>query len=243
MEIRPYQHSGKDKKQQIEQMFDHIAGHYDFLNHLLSFNVDHLWRKKAIKILKSYHPKNILDIGTGTGDFAIAATKTGAAEIIGFDLSEKMIQSGIKKVKHLNLEKTIRFQKGDSEDMPFNENSFDSAIAAFSVRNFAHLKKGLEETFRVLKPNGVFIILEFSKPKYFPFRQIYNFYFLHVLPIIGSFFTKDKHAYSYLPKSVMNFPDAQNFIQIYSEAGFTNIKQKRLTGGIASIYIGEKKTL
>ncbi|MBK5203065.1 MAG: ubiquinone/menaquinone biosynthesis methyltransferase, partial [Prolixibacteraceae bacterium] len=160
----------------------------------------------------------------------------------GFDLSEKMIQSGIKKVKHMNLEKTIRFQKGDSENMPFNENSFDSAIAAFSVRNFAHLKKGLEETFRVLKPDGVFIILEFSKPKYFPFRQIYNFYFLHVLPIIGSFFTKDKQAYIYLPKSVMNFPDAQNFIQIYSEAGFTNIKQKRLTGGIASIYIGEKKT-
>jgi len=242
MEIRPYQDSGKDKKQQIEQMFDHIAGHYDFLNHLLSFNIDHLWRKKAIKILKSYHPKNILDIGTGTGDFAIAATKTGAKEIVGFDLSENMIQSGIKKVKHLNLEKTIQFQKGDSENMPFNENSFDSAIAAFSVRNFAHLKKGLEETFRVLKPDGVFIILEFSKPKYFPFRQIYNFYFLHVLPIIGSFFTKDKHAYSYLPKSVMNFPDAQNFIKIYSEAGFTNIKQKRLTGGIASIYIGEKKT-
>jgi len=243
MEIRPYQQSGKDKKQQIEQMFDHIAEHYDFLNHLLSFNIDHLWRKKAIKILKAYNPGNVLDIGTGTGDFAIAAIKTGAEEIVGFDLSEQMIQSGIKKVKHLNLDKIIRFQKGDSENMPFQENSFDSAIAAFSVRNFAHLQKGLEETFRVLKPGGVSIILEFSKPKHFPFRQLYNFYFLHILPIIGSLFTKDKQAYHYLPKSVMNFPDAQNFIRIYSQAGFTDIKQKRLTGGIASIYIGKKKML
>jgi len=240
MTVAPYQDSEKNKKQQVEQMFDHIAPKYDFLNHFLSLGIDKIWRKKAIRILKQYRPKRILDVATGTGDFAIAASKLDVDEIVGFDLSEKMIRVGEEKVKRLSLHQLIHFKKGDSEDMPFEDESFDAITVAFGVRNFENLQKGLEEFVRVLKPGGVAVILEFSKPRHFPFKQLYRFYFFHILPFIGGMVSKDASAYAYLPESVMAFPDDQNFLDILRGTGFSGAKQKRLTMGIATIYLAQK---
>jgi demethylmenaquinone methyltransferase/2-methoxy-6-polyprenyl-1,4-benzoquinol methylase len=240
MTVAPYLDSEKNKKQQVEQMFDHIAPKYDFLNHFLSLGIDKLWRKKAVRILKPYQPKKILDVATGTGDFAIAASKLDVEEIIGFDLSEKMIRVGEEKVKRLSLGQLIHFEKGDSENMPFQDGAFDAITVAFGVRNFENMQKGLDEFLRVLKPGGVAIILEFSKPRYFPFKQLYRFYFFHILPFIGGIISKDASAYNYLPESVMAFPDGQNFLDILGATGFAKAKQKRLTMGIATIYIAQK---
>ena len=240
MTIAPYQDSDKNKKQQVEQMFDYIAPRYDFLNHFLSLGIDKLWRKKAVRILGPYHPKKILDVATGTGDFAIAASKLNVEEIVGFDLSEKMIRVGEEKVKRLSLDSLIHFKKGDSESMPFNDESFDAITVAFGVRNFENLQKGLDEFLRVLKPGGVAVILEFSKPGYFPFKQLYRFYFFHILPLIGGMVSKDASAYAYLPESVMAFPDDQHFLDILGGTGFTKAMQKRLTLGVATIYIAQK---
>ena len=236
MSVFPYQNSEKNKKQQVEQMFDHIAPRYDFLNHFLSMGIDKLWRKKAVRMLDVFHPGRVLDVASGTGDFAVAATRTNPEEIVGLDLSEQMIQVGREKVKRLGLDSLIRFQKGDSENMPFPDDSFDAVTVAFGVRNFENLNKGLDEFIRVLKPGGVALILEFSKPKYFPFRQLYRFYLFHILPLIGGMVSKDASAYSYLPESVMAFPDDQEFLGILSKAGFSSFLQKRLTFGIATIY-------
>lgn len=236
MTVSPYQDPGRNKKQQVEQMFDHIAPKYDFLNHFLSMGIDRLWRKKAVKMLSARHPQKILDVASGTGDFAIEAAKINPQEIVGFDLSEQMIRVGEEKVKRLHLDHLIRFQKGDSENMPFAGGSFDAITVAFGVRNFEHLEKGLLEFNRVLKPGGVLMILEFSRPRLFPFRQLYMFYFRHILPGIGGVVSKDTSAYSYLPKSVMAFPDGQDFLDILSQAGFSRLRQRRLTMGIATIY-------
>lgn len=240
MTVSPYQDSDKNKKQQVEQMFDNIAPKYDFLNHFLSLGIDKLWRKKAVRILKSYQPKRILDVATGTGDFAIEASRIQPDQIVGFDLSEQMINVGIDKVKRLGLNKLISFQKGDSENMPFADASFDAITVAFGVRNFENLEKGLQEFYRVLKPGGVAVILEFSKPKYFPFKQIYQFYSFRVLPRLGGMISKDSSAYSYLPVSVMAFPDDQAFLSVLKRSGFTETRQWRLTSGIATIYLGRK---
>ena len=240
MTIIPYQNSDKNKKQQVEQMFDHIAPKYDFLNHLLSLGIDKLWRKKAVRLLKAYRPSRILDVATGTGDFAIAAAKISPDEIVGFDLSEQMIRVGEEKVKRLGLEPVIHFQKGDSEDMPFAPESFDAITVAFGVRNFENLQKGLSEFKRVLKPGGVAVILEFSKPRYFPFKQLYRFYFFRILPFIGGLVSKDSPAYSYLPESVMAFPDDWDFLNILRQVGFSKLSQYRLSLGIATIYLAEK---
>ena len=236
----PYQDSGDKKKQQVEQMFDHIAPKYDFLNHFLSLGIDKLWRKKAIRILKTYNPETLLDVATGTGDFAIEASKMKPKEIVGLDISGKMLQIGEQKVKRRGLENIINFMKGDSENMPFEEQSFDAVISAFGVRNFENLQKGLSEFSRVLKPGGVTIILEFSKPKSFPFKQLYNFYFLHILPFIGGKVSKDTSAYNYLPESVMAFPEDRDFLNILADTGFSKLKQHRLTFGIATIYEATK---
>lgn len=240
MTVAPYQNSGQNKKQQVEQMFDNIAPKYDFLNHFLSLGIDKLWRKKAVRILKQNQPKRILDVATGTGDFAIAASRLEVDEIVGFDLSEQMIRVGEEKVKKLKLDSLIRFQKGDSEQMPFEDASFDAITVAFGVRNFETLQKGLDEFFRVLRNGGVAIILEFSKPKYFPFKQLYRFYFFHILPFIGGLVSRDSSAYSYLPESVMAFPDDQEMLDILGRTGFSNVSQKRLTFGIATIYVARK---
>ncbi len=240
MQVTPYKDSNSQKKLQVEQMFDHIAPKYDFLNHFLSFGIDRLWRRRAIRILSNYEPKIILDVASGTGDFAVAASKLKPEKIIGFDLSEQMLNVGRGKVKRLGLDKLVDFQKGDSEVMPFNDESFDAITVAFGVRNFENLGNGLNEFYRVLKAEGVVIILEFSKPKYFPMRQLYLFYFFYILPFIGRLVSKDSSAYSYLPESVMAFPDDQKFLSILKNVGFSRSTQKRLSFGIATIYIAQK---
>ena len=240
MTVAPYQDSDKNKKQQVEQMFDNIAPKYDFLNHVLSLGIDKLWRRKAVRILQKYQPKRILDVATGTGDFAIASSRLDVDEIVGFDLSEQMIRVGEAKVKKLALDSLIHFRKGDSENMPFDDDSFDAITVAFGVRNFETLQNGLNEFHRVLKHDGVAIILEFSKPKHFPFKQLYRFYFFHILPFIGGLVSKDSSAYSYLPESVMAFPDDQDMLTILSGTGFNQVRQHRLTFGIATIYVAQK---
>jgi demethylmenaquinone methyltransferase/2-methoxy-6-polyprenyl-1,4-benzoquinol methylase len=240
MTVAPYQNSDKNKKQQVEQMFDNIAAKYDFLNHFLSLGIDRLWRKKAVKILREYHPKRVLDVATGTGDFAIATSRLNVDEIIGYDLSGEMIRVGEEKVKKLGLDSLIRFQKGDSESMPFEDDSIDAITVAFGVRNFETLQSGLDEFYRVLHDDGVAIILEFSKPKHFPFKQLYKFYFFHILPFVGGLVSKDSSAYTYLPESVMAFPDDQDMLNILSDTGFRQVRQRRLTMGIATIYIAQK---
>jgi len=240
MQVIPYKDSDQQKKQQVEQMFDHIAPKYDFLNHFLSLGIDRLWRKIAIRILSGFKFDHLLDVATGTGDFAIAASKLNPREIVGFDISEQMLNVGRAKVKNLGLEQVIKFQKGDSEAMPFSDEQFDAITVAFGVRNFENLKNGLDEFFRVLKADGVVIILEFSKPKYFPMKQLYFFYFFGILPLIGRLVSKDSSAYSYLPESVMAFPDDQKFLSILQNVGFSRTKQKRLSFGIATIYIAQK---
>ena len=240
MTVSPYQDSDKNKKQQVEQMFDNIAPKYDFLNHFLSLGIDKLWRKKAVRILKAYKPSRILDVATGTGDFAIETSRIAPTEIVGFDLSEQMLKVGAEKVKQLKLDDLISFQKGDSENMPFADASFDAITVAFGVRNFENLEKGLQEFYRVLKPGGVAVILEFSKPRYFPFRQFYQFYFFHILPRLGRMISKDSSAYTYLPESVMAFPDDHDFLKILDERGFSESRQWRLTFGIATIYLARK---
>jgi demethylmenaquinone methyltransferase/2-methoxy-6-polyprenyl-1,4-benzoquinol methylase len=240
MQVTPYKDSGHQKKQQVEQMFDNIAPKYDFLNHFLSLGIDKLWRKKAIRILSGYKSDQLLDVATGTGDFAIAASKLKPAKIVGFDLSEQMLNVGKSKVKRMGLEHLIEFRKGDSEAMPFSDGQFDAITVAFGVRNFENLENGLKEFQRVLKPEGVVIILEFSKPKYFPMKQIYLFYFFWILPLVGRMVSKDSSAYSYLPESVMAFPDDQKFLSVLNDVGFSRANQKRLSFGIATIYIAQK---
>jgi demethylmenaquinone methyltransferase/2-methoxy-6-polyprenyl-1,4-benzoquinol methylase len=223
-------------------MFDSIAWRYDFLNHLLSFGTDRYWRKKAIgKIRESCNNPRIIDVATGTGDLAIEAVKLNPVKITGIDISEKMLEIGRQKIRAKNLEDVIELIKCDSENICFEDNTFDAAMAAFGVRNFRDPVKGLSEMRRVVRDNGIVVILEFSKPDGFIFKHLYNFYFSVILPFTGSMFSKDRKAYKYLNESVMNFADKEKFIQLMSEAGLSDIKQSRLTGGIASIYTGVKK--
>ena len=231
----------KEKRALVESMFNSIAWRYDFLNHFLSFGTDHRWRKRAITIISKYknNPK-ILDVATGTGDLAIAALKISPLKITGIDISEKMLEIGRKKVIERGLTDKIELIKGDSEHICFEDSTFDVVMVAFGVRNFSDPLKGLSEMFRVTKPEGLLLVLEFSIPSSFPWRQVYNFYFLNILPFFGRLFSKDKEAYNYLPESVMKFPDNEAFLKIVTEAGFKNEQQFKLTGGIASIYTGIK---
>jgi demethylmenaquinone methyltransferase / 2-methoxy-6-polyprenyl-1,4-benzoquinol methylase len=228
-----------DKKNDIGSMFDDIAPGYDFLNHFLSFGIDRIWRRKAVSMIsrKHEHP-DILDVATGTGDLAIAAMKTDPAHITGIDISEKMLEAGRKKIRVKGLSEKIDLIKGESEKILFPDSRFDVAMSAFGVRNFADPLAGLTEMGRVLRSSGSIIILEFSRPSAFPFRQIYKFYFLHILPLIGRLISKNRIAYRYLPETVMKFPENEEFLELLIKAGFSEVKQKRLTLGIASIYIG-----
>jgi demethylmenaquinone methyltransferase/2-methoxy-6-polyprenyl-1,4-benzoquinol methylase len=240
MAVVPYKELELGKKEQVATMFNNISHKYDFLNHVLSGGIDILWRKKAIKLLQPFAPKVMLDIATGTGDFAIEALKLNPEKITGVDISEGMLSFGIEKVKKLKKENIIQLQYGDSENLPFEDNTFDAIIVSFGVRNFENLEKGLKEMNRVLKPNGVALVLEFSKPTSFPFKQLYNFYFKNILPVIGRIFSKDTSAYTYLPESVNAFPDGPNFVKIYQNCGFKNTQWHSLTFGISSIYMGQK---
>ena len=224
------------KKVQVEEMFDNISPKYDLLNHLLSANIDKIWRKRVIRMLAKHHPSEILDIATGTADFAIAATKIRDSKITGIDISEGMLEIGRKKISRLKLEKKIELIKADSENLPFSDNQFDAAIAGFGVRNFESLKAGLKEVLRVIKPGGVFFILEFSKPVKTPFKQLYQFYFLKILPFVGGLISKNKNAYTYLPESVNEFPDGHDFLTILADVGFVENRFYLQTFGIATIY-------
>ena len=238
--VNPYNDSKLGKKQQVAEMFNSIAPKYDFLNHWLSFGIDKLWRKKAIRLLKPLNPSVILDVATGTGDFALEAMRLSPKKIIGMDISEGMMKIASRKIADLHLDKTISFEVGDSEEMRFDSESMDAITVGFGVRNFEHLEKGLSEFHRVLRKGGVACILEFSKPKKFPIKQLYRFYSYYVLPIWGRLISKDQRAYTYLPESVSAFPDGEEFISILKNVGFDSVKEYRLTFGIATIYFAVK---
>ncbi len=240
MAALPYKNSAQSKKNQVEEMFDNISSKYDLLNHLLSVNIDKIWRKRAISKLKPFQPKLILDIATGTGDFAIAAIQLKDVEVTGVDISEGMLSVGRKKIAEKKLDNRIKLLKADSENLPFEENKFDAATVGFGVRNFETLEKGLSEICRVLKPGGIFIVLEFSKPLKPPFKQLYYFYFKRILPLLGRLISNDKSAYTYLPESVNEFPDGNAFTGILEKVGFVNCKFFPQTFGIATIYQANK---
>lgn len=229
------------KKARITNMFNNISGTYDFLNHFLSFGIDTIWRRKAIKMLSPYEPKTILDAATGTADLAISSLKIKPEKVIGIDLSENMLAIGKDKIKQRKFDDLIELKLGDAEDLEFNDNSFDAAIVAFGVRNFENLQKGLREINRVLKSGTPIVVLEFSKPSVFPVKQLYNFYFKHVLPQVSRLFSKNKSAYKYLPQSVLAFPEGKYFLGELRTAGFQSTRQKRLTFGIVTIYFALKK--
>jgi len=239
--LTPYKDKESGKKEQVAHMFNNIARRYDFLNHFLSLGIDKIWRRKTIRSLKSIpSDSNLLDVASGTGDLAIAALKLKPQKIVGIDISEKMLGIGMDKIKKKKLDQIISLQQGDSEDIRFEENYFDAITVAFGVRNFENLTKGLSEMYRVLKPNGRVAILEFSKPKQFPLKQIYNFYFKRMLPFIGKIISKDYAAYTYLYDSVSQFSEGEQFIDELKKLGFKNCTYKKLSFGIASIYNANK---
>jgi len=240
MNVLPYKDKNTSKKEQIAAMFNSISGKYDFLNHFLSLGIDILWRKRAVRLLTKHQPQLILDIATGTGDFAIEALSLKPKKIIGVDISEGMLSVGREKLIKKNLTDKIELISGDSEVLPFEDNFFDAVIVSFGVRNFENLEKGLSDMLRVLKPGGKVVILEFSKPKSFPFKQLYQFYFQWILPKIGKLISKNHAAYTYLPDSVQAFPDGDDFLNILDKIGFQKNQCTPLTLGISSIYFGSK---
>ncbi len=238
--IKPYKESDQSKKQQIEQMFDTISGEYDSLNRVISFGIDVKWRKKLVKLVAATNPEKILDIATGTGDLAIALVETKATKIIGLDISRGMLDVGDKKIAKLALNETIEMVQGDSENLPFEDNSFDAITVAFGIRNFENLNKGLAEILRVLKPNGIFAILETSVPTKTPYKQGYKVYCKYILPTIGKLFSKDNVAYKYLSDSAAIFPHGEALNNILRKIGFINATALPQTFGSATIYIASK---
>ena len=238
-EVKPYNDT-QGKKEQVAGMFNAIAPKYDFLNHFLSFGIDKAWRRKAIKRVKKFQPKVILDVATGTGDFAIEALKLHPTTIEGIDISEKMLEIGIEKIKKLKKDSVINLSKGDSENISFPNDKFDLITVAFGVRNFENLQKGLTEMHRTLKPGGHVLILEFSQPRKFPMKQLYSFYFKHILPVMGKMVSRDNRAYSYLPESVYAFPDNERLTAIMQNIGYLNPTFEPLTFGVATMYIASK---
>ncbi len=240
IEVKPYNQDDKSKKQEVAEMFDNISARYDFLNHFLSLGIDKIWRKKAINQLRSIPVKKIIDIATGTGDFAIAALKLNPEEVIGLDISAGMLAVGEQKMIKNKVDSIIKMQLGDSENIPYDSNYFDALTVGFGVRNFENLELGLAEMLRVLKPGGKAVILEFSKPKRFPIKQIFGFYSRYFIPFFGKRISKDAQAYSYLPESVAAFPEGKDFEDILRKIGYKNIESTLVSGGIATIYAGIK---
>jgi demethylmenaquinone methyltransferase/2-methoxy-6-polyprenyl-1,4-benzoquinol methylase len=239
--IKPYKYSNLSKKAQVTKMFDNISNEYDRLNRVISFGIDVKWRKKVVAIVAKQHPDIVLDIATGTGDLAINLTKTNASKIIGLDISEGMLDVGRKKIIKKKLEKTIDMVVGDSENLSFEDNSFDAITVAFGIRNFENLDKGLSEILRVLKPEGIFVILETSVPAKTPFKQGYHFYTKSILPLIGKLFSRDKMAYTYLSESASVFPYGETLNNILHKIGFINAKALPQTFGVATIYTTSKQ--
>lgn len=239
--ITPYKDSSLGKKEQVAQMFDNISGNYDNLNRVISFGIDTKWRKKVLKIVSDSKPKVILDIATGTGDLAILMARTNAEKIIGLDISAGMLEVGKKKVEEKKLSNVIDLVLGDSENIPFEDNYFDAITVGFGVRNFEHLEKGFAEILRVLKPNGVFVILETSVPDKTPYKQGYKFYSKNILPLIGKLFSKDNSAYGYLSESAAAFPYGEALNNILRKTGFIDVVAMPQTFGVATIYSASKK--
>ena len=237
--VTPYQNDSA-KKEQVAEMFDNIANNYDFLNHFLSMGIDILWRKKAVRLLKPFAPKLILDVATGTGDFALESLSLNPDKIIGVDISRDMVAVGLEKVKKRKLQNKIELKYGDSENLEFETNTFDALTVAFGVRNYENLEQGLSEMLRVIKPGGHVAIIEFSQPQIFPIKQIYNFYFNNILPGIGRIVSKDARAYTYLPESVGAFPHGNEFLKVLTKVGYNKVEAIPLTLGIASIYLASK---
>jgi len=238
--VNPYKDSKDKKKKQVENMFDNISTNYDGLNRVISFGLDQSWRKKVINLVVDSKAKKVADIATGTGDLAIAMAKRNIPEITGIDISNGMLDVGRKKIKAQSLDDKIEMVQADSEDLPYEDNTFGAITVAFGVRNFENLDKGLSEIRRVLKPNGLFVILETSNPTKFPFKQGYNFYSKLILPTIGKLFSKDKSAYKYLSESASIFPFGEAFNNILSKNGFKNVKHFPQTFGVSTIYIASK---
>lgn len=238
--VKPYNKGEASKKEEVAEMFNNISKRYDFLNHFLSLGIDKLWRKRAIKMLKPTAPKKMLDIATGTGDFALAALKLKPEEVVGVDISEGMLNVGKEKMKKKGVDHIIKLQLGDSEALPFDTDTFDALTVGFGVRNYENLEKGLGDMLRVLKPTGTAVILEFSKPKSFPIKQLFGFYSKYLIPFFGKTISKDQRAYAYLPESVEAFPEGQHFLDIMTKVGYKDVKARPVSGGIATIYTGIK---
>ena len=239
--VTPYKNSTLGKKEQVTQMFDAISSNYDGLNRVISFGIDVKWRKKVVALVDEKNPETILDIATGTGDLAIMMTKTSAKTIVGLDLSAGMLEVGQKKIDAKQLSNKIEMVLGDSENIPFADHYFDAITVSFGIRNFENLEKGLSEILRVLKPNGVFIILETSVPEKIPYKQGYSFYTKYILPLIGKLFSKDNVAYGYLSESASLFPYGEKLNNILKKIGFIEVKAMPQTFGVATIYSASKK--
>jgi demethylmenaquinone methyltransferase/2-methoxy-6-polyprenyl-1,4-benzoquinol methylase len=237
--VKPY-NTDKSKKEEVAQMFNNISARYDFLNHFLSLGIDHIWRRKAVNKLREIQPKRILDLATGTGDFAIALLKLNPTQIIGMDISSGMLDVGKNKMKAKNVSHIIDMQLGDSENMPFEDGYFDAVTVGFGVRNYENLEKGLTEMLRVTRSGGKIVILEFSKPKSFPIKQAFGFYSRFIIPFFGKRISKDEKAYAYLPESVAAFPEGKAFTDILSKLGYKQVDATLVSGGIATIYSGIK---
>ncbi len=240
-EVKPYDLDQTGKKEEVGKMFDNIAPYYDLLNRVLSLGIDKSWRRKGINLLKKRNPNEVLDVATGTADLALETMKLLQPDkVTGIDISTKMLEIGKQKVDKKNWSDKIELIAADSEKLPFEDNSYDAVTVAFGVRNFENLEKGLLEMNRVLRPGGQVMILELSRPTLFPFKQLYNFYFKYILPLIGKLTSKDPKAYNYLYQSVMAFPNGKDFVEVLNKTGYKNNKCLSLTLGICAIYIGEK---
>lgn len=238
--VKPYGKDDKSKKEEVAEMFNKISKRYDFLNHFLSLGIDKIWRRKAVNMLKEIRPKRILDLATGTGDFAIQLMKLNPVEIVGMDISEGMLEVGREKMKRRSLDKVISMVLGDSENLPFEDNYFDALTVGFGVRNYENLEKGLSEMLRVVRPGGKLIILEFSKPKKFPVKQYYAFHSKYIIPFFGKRISKSNEAYVYLPESIVAFPEGKAFTDILEKLGYQKVSARLVSGGIATIYSGIK---
>ncbi len=234
--IKPYPESADSKARQVEQMFDNISGRYDFLNRFLSLGIDVYWRKQAIALLRREKHSHILDVATGTADLALEAWKIKPEKITGVDISEGMLSHGRRKIEAKGLSERINLIKADASSLPFQDAEFDAAMVAFGVRNFENLKNGLTEMRRTLRPGGRIVVLEFSRPRMFPIKQLFQFYFRYILPAIGKSVSKDARAYTYLPDSVAAFPEGADFLKILEQCGYHQPQEKRLTFGVCALY-------
>ena len=238
--VKPYGNENTSKKEEVAEMFNNISKRYDFLNHFLSLGIDKIWRRKAVNMLRPLNPQRILDLASGTGDFAIESLKLNPTEIVGMDISEGMLEVGRIKMKTKGYDNVITMRLGDSEDLPFEDGYFDALTVGFGVRNYENLEKGLVEMLRVVRKGGKIVILEFSKPKKFPVKQYYAFHSRYIIPFFGKRISKDEKAYAYLPESVAAFPEGEAMKEILRKVGYLNVESMLVSGGIATIYSGDK---